>query len=97
MVVEQLEYHLMFRWFVGLSVDEPVWDHSTFSKNRDRLFGADIARELCDAIVEQARMAGLLRDEHFSVDGTMIVACASDKGFRPKDGSGGSSGTGGAQ
>lgn len=72
MLVEQLEYNLLFRWFVGLSVDEPVWDHSTFSKNRDRLFGADIARELFDAIVGQARTAGLLSDEHFSVDGTIM-------------------------
>ncbi|MDA8348368.1 MAG: IS5 family transposase [Pseudomonadota bacterium] len=95
MLVEQLEYNLLFRGFVGLSVDEPVWDHSTFSKNRDRLFGADIARELFDAIVEQARMAGLLSDEHFSVDGTMIEAWASHKSFRPKDGSGGPPGTGG--
>lgn len=89
LLVEQLEYNLLFRWFVGLSVDEPVWDHSTFSKNRDRLFGAEIARDLFKAIVEQARTAGLLSDEHFSVDGTMIEAWASHKSFRPKDGSGG--------
>ena len=95
MLVEQLEYNLLFRWFVGLLVDEPVWGHSTISKNRDRLVGADVARELFDAIVEQARMAGLLSDEHFSVDGTMIEAWASHKSFRPKDGSGGSPGIGG--
>lgn len=95
LLVEQLEYNLLFRWFVGLSVDEPVWDHSTFSKNRDRLLEADIARELFEAIVDQARMAGLLSDEHFSVDGTMIEAWASHKSFRPKDGSGGSGGSGG--
>ena len=95
LLVDQLEYNLLFRWFVGLSVDEPVWDHSTFSKNRDRLLEADIARELFDAIVEQARMADLLSDEHFSVDGTMIEAWASHKSFRPKDGSGGSGGSGG--
>jgi transposase len=87
LLVEQLEYNLLFRWFVGLSVDEPVWDHSTFSKNRDRLLEADIARELFKAIVEQAQVAGLLSDEHFSVDGTMIEAWASQKSFRPKDGS----------
>lgn len=97
LLVEQLEYNLLFRWFVGLSVDEPVWDHSTFSKNRDRLLEADIARELFEAIVEHARMAGLLSDEHFSVDGTMIEAWASHKSFRPKDGSGGSGGTGGGR
>ncbi len=95
LLIEQLEYNLLFRWFVGLSVDEPVWDHSAFSKNRDRLLEADIARELFEAIVEQARMAGLLSDEHFSVDGTMIAAWASHKSFRPKDGSGGSGGSGG--
>ena len=95
LLIEQLEYNLLFRWFVGLSVDEPVWDHSTFSKNRDRLLEADIARELFEAIVEQARMAGLLSDEHFSVDGTMIEAWASHKSFKPKDGSGDSGGSGG--
>ena len=95
LLVEQLEYSLLFRWFVGLSVDEPVWDHSTFSKNRDRLFEADIARELFVAIVEQARMAGLLSDEHFSVNGTMVEAGASHKSFRPKDDSSGPGGSGG--
>lgn len=95
LLVEQLEYNLLFRWFVGLSVDEPVWDHSTFSKNRDRLLEADIARELFEAIVEQARITGLLSDEHFSVDGTMIQAWASHKSFRPKDGPGGPGGAGG--
>jgi len=95
LLVEQPGYNLLFRWFVGLSVDEPVWDHSTFSKNRDRLLEADIARELFEAIVEQARMAGLLSDEHFSVDGTMIEAWASHRSFPPKDDSGGSGGSGG--
>jgi transposase len=87
MLVEQLEYNLLFRWFVGLSVDEPVWDHSTFSKNRDRLFGADIARDLFDSIIGQAHATGLLSDEHFSVDGTLIQAWASNRSYRPKDGS----------
>jgi len=87
LLVEQLEYNLLFRWFVGLSVDEPVWDHSTFSKNRDRLFGADIARDLFESIVGRARVSGLLSDEHFSVDGTIIQAWASQRSFRPKDGS----------
>jgi len=95
LLVEQLEYNLLFRWFVGLSVDEPVWDHSTFSKNRDRLLEADIARELFKVIVEQARVTGLLSDEHFSVDGTMIEAWASHKSFRPKDGPDDPSGGGG--
>ena len=92
LLIEQLEYNLLFRWFVGLSVDEPVGDHSTFSKNRDRLLEAGIARELFEAVVEHARMADLLSDEHFSVDGTMIAAWASHKSFRPKDGSGGGGG-----
>jgi transposase len=87
LLVEQLEYNLLFRWFVGLSVDEPVWDHSSFSKNRDRLLEADIARELFEVIVEQARVTGLLSDEHFSVDGTLIAAWASHKSVRPKDSS----------
>jgi len=95
LLVEQLEYNLLFRWFVGLSVDEPVWDHSTFSKNRDRLLEADIARELFEAIIAQAQSAGLLSDEHFSVDGTMIEAWASHKSFRPKDGSDDPPGAGG--
>jgi transposase len=85
MLVEQLEYNLLFRWFVGLSVDEPVWDHSTFSKNRDRLFGADIARDLFESIIAQARATDLLSDEHFSVDGTLIQAWASHRSYRPKD------------
>jgi transposase len=85
LLVEQLEYNLLFRWFVGLSVDEPVWDHSTFSKNRDRLLEAVIARELFETFVEQARVTGLLSDEHFRVDGTLIQARASHRSFRPKD------------
>jgi transposase len=87
MLVEQLEYNLLFRWFVGLSVDEPVWDHSSFSKNRDRLFGADVARDLFESIIDQARATQLLSDEHFSVDGTLIQAWASNRSDRPKDGS----------
>lgn len=95
MLVEQLEYNLLFRWFVGLSVDEPVWDHSTFSKNRDRLFGADIARDLFDSIIGQADATGLLSDEHFSVDGTLIQAWASNRSYQPKDGSDDAPGGGG--
>ena len=95
LLIEQLECNLLFRWFVGLSVDEPVWDHPTFSKNRDRMLEADIARELFEAVVEQVRMDDLRSDEHFSVDGAMIAAWASHKSFRPKDGSGGSGAGGG--
>ena len=86
MLVEQLDYNLLFRWFVGLTVDEPVWDHSTFSRNRERLLRGDIARKFFDAVLEQARAAGLTSDEHFSVDGTLVDAWASHKSFRRRDG-----------
>ena len=95
LLIEKFQGNLLFRWVVGLSVDEPAWDHSIFRKNRDRLLEADIARELFEAVVEQAQMADLLSDEHFSVDGTMIAAWASHKSFRPKDGSGGPGGSDG--
>jgi transposase len=86
-LMEQLDYNLMFRWFVGLSVDDPVWDSSTFSKNRDRLAQADMGRRLFEEIVEMARRRGLTSNEHFSVDGTLISAWASQKSVRRKDGS----------
>jgi transposase len=86
-LMEQLDYNLLFRWFVGLGVDDPVWNPSTFSKNRDRLAQADIGKQLFDEIVELARHRGLASDEHFSVDGTLIAAWASQKSVRRKDGS----------
>ncbi len=86
LLVEQLDYNLLFRWFVGLKADEPVWDHSTFSKNRDRLLEGDIARVLFARVLEQAKAAGLTSDEHFSVDGTLVEAWASQKSFRRRDG-----------
>lgn len=86
-LMEQLDYNLMFRWFVGLSVDEPVWNPSSFSKNRDRLAQADVGRRLFEAIVEMARRRNLTSNEHFSVDGTLIAAWASQKSVRRKDGS----------
>jgi transposase len=85
MLVEQLQYNLLFRWFVGLGIDDPVWDATTFTKNRDRLLEGDIAGAFFNAVVEQAREKGLLSDEHFTVDGTLIEAWASQKSFRPKD------------
>ncbi len=88
LLMEQLDYNLLFRWFVGLSMDEAVWDHSTFSKNRDRLLESDIARGFFEQVLAQADAKGLTSDEHFSVDGTLIEAWASMKSFRPKDGSG---------
>lgn len=86
MLMEQLDYNLLFRWFVGLSADEPVWNHSTFSKNRDRLLDGDIAVAFFRAVLKQAQAAELTSDEHFSVDGTLIEAWASHKSFRRKDG-----------
>ena len=86
MLVEQLGYNLLFRWFVGVSIDENPWDHSTFSKNRDRLIDADACGVLFEQVLDQARGKGLLSAEHFSVDGTLIRAWASQKSFVPKDG-----------
>ena len=83
-LMEQLDSNLLFRWFVGLSVDAPVWDASTFSKNRDRLLEGDVARCFLAAIVSQSRVKALMSDEHFSVDGTLIQAWASHKSFQPK-------------
>ena len=84
-LMEQLDYNLLFRWFVGLNADEPVWDASTFSKNRDRLLEQQIARMFFAQIVDQARTSGLLSAEHFTVDGTLIDAWASVKSFRPEN------------
>ena len=86
-LMEQLNYNLLFRWFVGLGVDDPVWDHSTFSKNRDRLLDADVAAKFLAAVLRHAKVKRFLSDEHFSVDGTLIEAWASLKSFRAKDGS----------
>ena len=83
-LMEQLDYNLLFRWFVGLSMDTPVWDASTFSKNRDRLLDGDVAQRLLAAVVAQPRVAALMSHEHFSVDGTLIQAWASHKSFQPK-------------
>jgi transposase len=87
-LMERLDYDLLFRWFVGLGIDDPAWDHSTFSKNRDRLLEGDIAAKFLSAVLAQPRVKRLLSTEHFSVDGTLIEAWASMKSFRAKDGSG---------
>jgi transposase len=84
-LMERLEFDLLFRWFVGLGMDDPVWDHSTFSKNRDRLLEGEIAAKFLTAVLAQPRVKRLLSSEHFSVDGTLIEAWASMKSFRPKD------------
>lgn len=89
MLIEQLQYNLLFRWFVGLEVDDRVWDVSVFTKNRARLVKGDVAQAFFGAVVGQARERGLLSDEHFSVDGTLIEAWAGQKSFRPKDDPGG--------
>src|SRR3954466_14275044 len=85
-LMERLDYDLLFRWFVGLGVDDPAWDHSTFSKNRDRLLEGDIAAQLLTALLALPRVKRLLSHEHFSVDGTLIEAWASLKSFKPKHG-----------
>jgi transposase len=82
-LMERLEYDLLFRWFVGLGVDDQVWDHSTFSTNRDRLLDGDIAAKFLAAVLAQPRVKRLLSSEHFSVDGTLIEAWASIKSFKP--------------
>ena len=87
-LMEQLRYNMMFRWFVGLSLDAPVWDVTVFTKNRKRLLEGDIARHFLAAILAHPEVAPLLSTEHFSVDGTLIEAWASMKSFTPKDGSG---------
>jgi transposase len=87
-LIEQIDYNMLFRWFVGLSLDDAVWDASSFSKNRDRLMQADVAREFLAALLALPRVKGLLSSDHFSVAGTLIDAWASMKSFRPKDGSG---------
>lgn len=85
LLIERIDYDLLFRWFVGLAIDDPVWNHSVFSKNRDRLLSSGIDEQLFDAIKRQASAKMLLSRDHFSVDGTLIEACASLKSFKPKD------------
>ncbi len=87
-LMEQMDYNLLFRWFVGLTMDEAVWDASTFSANRERLLNQDMAREFFSRVLALAQWQGLSSQEHFSVDGTLIQAWASHKSFRPKDGEG---------
>jgi transposase len=88
LLMERLEYDLLFRWFVGIGVDDAAWDHSVFSKNRDRLLEGDIAAKFLAAVLAQPRVKKLLSSDHFSVDGTLIEAWASMKSVKPKDRSG---------
>jgi len=87
-LMEQIDYNLLFRWFVGLPMDAAVWHPTVFSHNRDRLMAADVARDFLAALLALGQVKRLLSSEHFSVDGTLIEAWASMKSFRPKDGSG---------
>jgi transposase len=84
-LMERLEFDLLFKWFVGLGVDDGVWDHSSFAKNRDRLLAGEIAAKFLSAVLAQPRVKRLLSSEHFSVDGTLIEAWASMKSFKPKE------------
>jgi transposase len=86
MLMEQLEYNLLFRWFVGLNMDEPVWDVTVFTKNRERLLKGDIARKFFEQVLKQAQALDLMSDEHFTVDGTLLEACAGLKSFKRVDG-----------
>ena len=83
-LMERVEFDLLFRWFVGIGIDDPVWDHSAFTKNRDRLLEGEIAAKLLEAVLSQPQVKRLLSSEHFSVDGTLIQAWASMKSFKPK-------------
>jgi transposase len=93
MLIEQLQYNLLFRWFVGMEMDETVWNHAVYSKNRERLLNEEIAESFFQRVLERAKP--YMSDEHFTVDGTLIEAWASHKSFRPKDGTGTPPGPGG--
>jgi transposase len=96
-LMERIEFDLLFRWFVGIGVDDPVWDHSSFSKNRERLLEGEIAAKFLTAVLTQPRIRRLLSSEHFSVDGTLIQAWASMKSFKPKEPPGNDGGCSGEQ
>lgn len=95
MLIEQLHYNMLFRWFVGLNTDDAVWHATTFTKNRERLMRGDIARAFFDRVFAVAQARELVSDEHFTVDGTLIEAWAGQKSFRPKDDSGSDDSSGG--
>ena len=83
--MEDIDYSILYRWFVGLNLDEKVWDATTFTKNRDRLLEGSVAKEFLAQVVDRALEVGLVSDEHFSVDGTLLEAWASLKSFQPKE------------
>src|SRR3954453_14389376 len=82
LLMEEIDYSVLFRWFVGMNLDEPVWDVTVFTKNRNRLLAGDVAREFLGEVLNQAREKNLTSDEHFTVDGTLLEACASLKSFQ---------------
>jgi len=84
LLVEELDYNILYRWFVGLSLDDPIWDATTFTKNRDRLLDGDVADAFFAEVLAGIKADGLLSDEHFTVDGTLLEAWASHKSFTPK-------------
>ena len=84
-LMEQINYNLLFRWFVGLNPDDEVWDPTVFSKNRDRMMAGEVSQHLLESVLRQASEHQLLSEEHFTVDGTLIAAWASRKSFQPKD------------
>src|ERR1700731_4235806 len=85
LLMEEMDYNLLFRWFVGLNADDEVWDATVFTKNRDRLLQADVAKEFLAEVVAQARVKGLTSDEHFTVDGTLLEAWAGAKSFQARE------------
>src|ERR1035438_3256980 len=86
LLMEEIDYSLLFRWFVGLNMDEEVWDATTFTKNRDRLLEAEVAKEFLVQVVAQARTKGLTSDQHFTVDGTLLEAWAGARSFKRREG-----------
>src|SRR6201988_1315774 len=84
LLMEEIDYNILFRWFVGLNLDDAVWDATVFTKNRDRLLEAEVAKEFLSLVVEQARGQGWASDEHFTVDGSLLEAWGGGKGFKPK-------------
>ena len=86
LLMEEMDYNLLFRWFVGLNADDPVWDATVFTKNPDRLLQADVAKEFLAEVVAQAGVKGLTSDEHFTVDGTLLEAWASQKSYQAREG-----------
>ena len=85
MLMEQLDYNLLFRWFVGLNMDDPIWDATVYSKNRERLLAGEVAEAFFDQVLSEAKARDLLSEEHFTVDGTLVGAGASQKSFQRKD------------